>query len=39
MSAEAMDEDAWVRPLVELFYAQVREDALLGPIFGSVVHD
>ena len=39
MSAEAMDEDAWVRPLVELFYARVREDALLGPIFGSVVHD
>lgn len=31
--------EAFIDRLVESFYARVREDALLGPIFGRVIDD
>ncbi len=31
--------EADIRPLVERFYARVRADADLGPVFDSIVHD
>lgn len=34
----AVDETL-LRPLVEAFYARVRADALLGPVFSAAVHD
>jgi hemoglobin len=39
MEAAAIVEEAWLRPLVEQFYARVRVDPLLGPVFGAAVHD
>ena len=38
MKAEAITEEALGR-LVGRFYARVREDALLGPVFDAGVHD
>lgn len=32
-------DEAAIRPLIEAFYARVRGDDLLGPIFGAAVHD
>ncbi|MGF7156012.1 group III truncated hemoglobin [Novosphingobium gossypii] len=31
--------EADIRPLVERFYARVRADADLGPVFDAIVHD
>ena len=31
--------DAELQLLVELFYARIREDAVLGPVFNSAIHD
>ncbi|MCG2839852.1 group III truncated hemoglobin [Sandaracinobacter sp. RS1-74] len=38
MAGLAMDEDG-LRRLVHAFYARVRADAELGPIFNDAVHD
>ena len=38
VSADGLDEPA-IAQLVHRFYEQVRDDALLGPIFGARVHD
>ena len=38
MKAQAITEEA-LGPLVERFYARVREDALLGPVFDGAVDD
>ena len=38
MRSDAIDEEA-LRRLVGRFYARVRGDALLGPLFNSAVHD
>lgn len=38
VSADGLDEPA-ITQLVHRFYEQVRDDALLGPIFGARVHD
>ncbi len=32
-------DDASLRRLVDLFYARVRADPLIGPVFDSAVHD
>lgn len=34
-----MIDEADIRPLVERFYARVRIDPELGPVFAAVVHD
>lgn len=39
MDAAPLIEDAWLRPLVERFYARVRADPLLGPVFAAAVPD
>ncbi len=39
MAADARIDDAALGRLVTAFYARVREDAELGPIFNDAVHD
>jgi hemoglobin len=39
MEPVAIVEDAWLQPLVERFYARVRADPLLSPIFAQAVAD
>ena len=38
MRAQGLDEEALGR-LVERFYARVREDDLLGPVFNGAIGD
>lgn len=39
MEAVAIMEDSWLRPLVEAFYARVRRDPLLEPVFAAAMSD
>jgi hemoglobin len=36
---DAMLEEGEIRPVVERFYARVRADEALGPVFDAVIHD
>lgn len=39
MTHPSLIEEAAIRPLVEAFYARVRADPALAPVFGAHVHD
>ncbi|WP_118136179.1 group III truncated hemoglobin [Oceanicella sp. SM1341] len=39
MTGDALPEDAAIRPLIEAFYARVRADPELGPVFAAAVTD